>query len=213
MKPQPQPVERSAHLDAGRVILRDGSHLCVALEAGGEVIARRAASCLLQPEPGDRVLVGLVPEPWILAVLERDESRPAEVAFEGDAVLRSRTGRLDLRAPEVKLTAGDAVTLAARKLGLQGGAAEVVVDRLEVRGRAATACFDEVGLVARLCDRVAERVTERAARVFRFVSELDQLRAHRFDHRAEKSAQIKAEQLAIVARQVAKIDGEQVHIG
>lgn len=212
MKPKPQIREPMAHLDAGRIILREGGQLGVILEEGGEVIARRAASCLLQPEPGDRVLVAFVAEPWILAVLERDESRPAEIAFEGDAVVRSR-GRLDLRAPEVQVSGGGRLNLAARKIGLQGGAAEIAVDRLEARGRAATGSFDEVSLVARLCDRVAERVTERAARVFRFVSELEQLRARRFDHRAETSAQIQAEQLAVVARQVAKIDGEQVHIG
>ena len=178
------------------------------------MIARRAASCLLQPEPGDRVLVSLVPEPWILAVLERDESRAAEVAFEGDAVVRSRSGRLELKAAAgIHLTASTAIDMLARSLRYQGAKAEVVVDCLEATGRAATASFDEVGLVARICDRVAERVTERAARVFRFVSDFDQLRARRFDYRAEKSAEIKAEQLAVVARQVAKIDGEQVHIG
>src|SRR5690606_38231936 len=138
-----------SNLGSGRVILRDGTQLCVALEEGGEVIARRAASCLLQPEPGDRVIVGAVPEAWVLAVLERDETRPAELAFEGDAVVRSRRGRIDLRAPEVQVSAGRRVGLAAREMSLQGGAAQIAVDRLEARGRAATASFDEVSLVAR----------------------------------------------------------------
>src|SRR5262245_6060935 len=84
----------------GRVMLRDASSFSIALERGqGEVIARRAASCLLQPEPSDRVLVALAPEPFVLAVLERGSDRRAELAVDGAAVLRV-SGTLELDAEQ-----------------------------------------------------------------------------------------------------------------
>jgi hypothetical protein len=49
--------------------------------------------------------------------------------------------------------------------------------------------------------------------VYRFVGELDQLRARHLDYRAAETAQIKGDTTVVSARQVVKIDGEQVQIG
>ena len=58
-----------------------------------------AASCLLRPAAGNRVLIydGEGGERWILTVLERADAEPAVVAT---------TGPLTIKAPRVALTAG-----------------------------------------------------------------------------------------------------------
>ena len=77
-------------LPAGRVRLGEGDRCTVTLEDDGtDVVARRAASCLLAPEPGDRVLLTLQPEPFVLAVLERDADRVARLEIEGNAALKA----------------------------------------------------------------------------------------------------------------------------
>jgi hypothetical protein len=198
----------------GRVLLQQGDNYTVSTEEGGEVVARRAPSCLLAPAPTDRVLVALVPEAFVLAVLERDAVRKSEVVFDGDAVVRSRHGRLDLDASEgVRISTHKAIELVSRTMSLASGKAELFIEDLTAVAARARASFDEAGLVAKTVDTVAERMVERAARVFRFVSELDQLRARHFDYRAEHSAQIKGENTVVVAREVARMDGEQIHIG
>lgn len=61
---------------------------------------RLGASCLLQPTPGDRVLVwsGGDGERWILHVLDQSGSEPALVALKRP---------LTIKAPRVSLSAGD----------------------------------------------------------------------------------------------------------
>lgn len=52
---------------------------------------RRAVSCLIAPQAGDRVLISSVDNQiWLLAVLERDESRQAELSVPGDLHIQSQ---------------------------------------------------------------------------------------------------------------------------
>jgi len=204
----------------GRVQGRSGDCFAVTLEdrqptrGPTDVIAPLAASCLLVPEPGDRVLVALSPQPYLLAVLERSAQRPARVEFPGDATIVSRAGTLALAGREgVRVTAGKAIGLWSQSLSVRTGKAELVAETLGSAVQSLRANVQQLGVVTHTCEVVAERIAQRAARVYRFVSELDQLRAQHFDFRAEQSAQVKGETTVVTARQVAKIDGEQVHIG
>ena len=183
----------------GRVVRMDGDRCVVAADAA-RVYARRAAGCLLVPEVGDRVLVAVRPEPWVLTVLERGGEGRARLEVEGDATLHTRGGGLRLAADtDVEVRAPGRVEVATRE-------ATVVAEH--GRGH-----FGELGVVARVCDHVVERLTQRASRVYRFVRDLEQLRAGRVDLRAEQTAQLSAEVTTVSARQVVKVDGEQVHIG
>lgn len=212
--PRTDSTTEAPRLAHARVVLTEGERFSLALEGGGERLARRAASCLLVPRPGDRVLVDLGAEAFVLAVLEQGGERPAEVLFEGDATIRSRTGRIDVDAPEgLRVSTRRTFEVVSRAVAIASGKAELVLGEVSAVAAIARASFDDAGLVARTFDVVAERITERAERVFRFVSEMDQLRARHFDYRAEHSAQIKGENTVVVARQVARVDGAQVHIG
>ena len=208
-----QPSDPHTLLSA-RVALRDGQSFCLVVEdEGRDLVARRAASCLLAPEPGDRVVVALTPEPFILAVLVRHGERAAEIGFVGDARIVA-SGRLELRGEEeLGLRSRGAVSLLSRALGIRTGRTELFSQQLDAVVQRARSSFDELGIVSRLVDRVSERVSERAERVYRFVGELDQLRARHLDYRAAETAQLKGDSTVVTARQVVKVDGEQVHIG
>ncbi len=181
----------------------------------GELIARRAASCLLVPRPGDRVLLACAPAPYLLAVLERDEpQRPQEIAFDGDARIVARQGRLELDAEEgLRFRTRKAIDALADRLRVRTGAAELVSRAVDAVAERVRINADTLGVVARHHDAVCERISQKAERVYRFVAELDQLRAHTFDYRAEHTAQIRGDNTVMVARELAKIDGEQIHVG
>jgi len=219
---EPQPG-----LMAGRVLLRQGEHYAVALEqpnserggglrgrVAGERRARRAASCLLVPEPGDRVLLALEPEPFIVAVLERGGEQPAALRLDGDVRLEVPSGKLDIAASEgVRLRSDRAISLLSRALRIESGSGELLFGRLEAVASATRAHIGKLSLVADTCDVVAERIAQRAKRAYRFVEELDQLRARYLDHRADDLLQLKGKNTVLTAREVTKIDGEQIHVG
>lgn len=197
-------------LPSGRVRLRDGERFTVTLQ-GGDVIAKRAASCLLVPEPGDHVLLTLSPSPFVLAVLERGEGQAVVELPEEVSV---RAGRLELQGEHgVAISTKGPLSLTADRTSLRSRLTELATHDLTTIAKRARAHLESANLVSETLDVVTERITSRAARVFRFVTELDQLRARHFDHRADHSARVHAENTVITATEVVKLDGEQIHVG
>ena len=68
--------------EVAEVVSREGEAMLV--QAGARrLAARRAASCLLEPEPGDTVLIGGdLARCYVLAVLERVADGPARLSIE-----------------------------------------------------------------------------------------------------------------------------------
>ncbi|MBI4955031.1 MAG: DUF3540 domain-containing protein [Myxococcales bacterium] len=151
----------------------------------------RAKSCLVAPEQRDRVLCAIEHDAvFVLAVLSGAEGATTRVT-----------------------AAGDELSIEARQITIRAEAGTVAVDRLGVFGSLVNAQVRKVVLLADQLDAVAERIAQRAKRVFRFVEDVDQLRAGIVDIRAESLAAIRAENALISARVLAKIDGEQINLG
>jgi hypothetical protein len=50
-------------------------------------------------------------------------------------------------------------------------------------------------------------------RSYRFVEEADQVKAQRIDYAAEKSVCLRGENALVVAEELVKVDGGQIHLG
>ncbi len=87
------------------------------------------------------------------------------------------------------------------------------MEELGYLGRLVQAEVAKVAVLAQEVDSVVTRLSQRAKRVFRFVEELDQTRAGTIDARAQGTLALRAENATISARVLAKVDGEQIHIG
>lgn len=204
-------VERRPELEAGSVERTTGG-LAVRLASGVQG-ARRAKSCLVLPEPGDRVLCAIEPDRvYVLAVLEGRAA--TRVSAEGDLTVDVPCGRLALRSAEgLDLLGARDVRLAADELEVSARRGTVLVGELGFVGRLLEAQAKKVSLVAHEVDAAVGSLFQRAKRAFRIVEEIDQLRAGTVDIRAERLAAVRAETTVIAARVLAKIDAEQVHIG
>ncbi|MCC6523158.1 MAG: DUF3540 domain-containing protein [Polyangiaceae bacterium] len=172
--------------------------------------AKRAKSCLVAPEPGDRVLCSLDgATAYVLAVL--DGAADTRVVADG---------KLEVRADEL--------ALAGRRVGVEGAEVAIHAGALRMHAQSAVAALEELRLLGRsleanVADKVvlfAERVEARASRLltrakhaFRFVEGLEQVRAGHYDLRAEGLAALRGENTILAARVLAKLDGEQVKIG
>lgn len=191
--------------DQDRMGVRLGPHAAV-------VEATRAASCLLAPRVDDRVLVSRRDDGrcYILSVLER-----ADPTATADLSVAGHLGDTKLRTREVlHLEGSEGLRLLTRRaFQLSSRRAEIVTGSLSATAKRAIASIDDAGLVAKALDTAVERMTTRAARVFRFVSETDQTRAKHIDARAADTARISADNTVITAREVVKVDGSQVMIG
>ena len=177
--------------------------------------ARRARSCLVAPEIGESVLCAFGPAgTFVLAVLEGGDGAPTRLSADGDLHIQSRDGRVAISSPEgVDLVSGGALAMTSAELHVRARKGSVAVQELGLFGKLLQAEVAKVALVAHEVDTVLTRLTQRARRVFRFVEEVDQTRAGTIDLRAQNLVGIRGENAVISARVLAKVDGEQIHLG
>ena len=113
----------------------------------------------------------------------------------------------------VDIVAAEDVAVQSGQFHLRAKVGSVAVEDLGFFGRLLRAEVGKVAVVAQELDSRLDRWSLRAKRVFRFVEEIEQLRAGTIDMRAESLAAVRGENTVVSARVLAKIDGEQVHIG
>ncbi len=207
-------AENAVLQETGRVVLADDRVFAVRTPSGSRQ-ARRAVSCLVEPEVDDRVLVAVEGgSAWVLAVLERRAGAPLSLGAEGDVTFRLQNGAFAVAAQEgISLaTAGDATVVAA---GLHVDAAEgsMRVERMSYLGQFLRGEVERIQLVAGALDAFLERLVQKVKRSFRTVTEIDQLRAGQIDYTAEQNARIHAENAVVTAQKLVKIDGQQIHVG
>ncbi|MFK7991867.1 MAG: DUF3540 domain-containing protein [Sandaracinaceae bacterium] len=178
--------------------------------------ARRAASCLLAPRTGDSVIVA-VPAAgplWVLAILERqDEDAPHVLRVEGDLELDA-SEHVRVRASSgIEFATPGRFKVGARKLAVMAIDAALSTEQLSVVGRTVSAQAETLKSVWNVVDSIADRVTLHAKRSYRFIEEMDVTRAEQVDTRAEHTMHLRGKNTFLTAEDLAKIDGEQVHLG
>ncbi|WP_061290214.1 DUF3540 domain-containing protein [Azotobacter vinelandii] len=205
---EPQGAALPANLSA-RVVAARGDDLFLVELEGRAHECRRAASCLLLPEPGDRVLIAAVdstPELYLLAVIERASAGPARLQVDGDLLLASGRGSVRLRAAQ-------SLDLASERLALRAASAELAVERLNCSGALWQGTLGTVRLVGRVCETMVDRLMQVARVSFRRVEQLEQVRAAQLDYEGSVRLRLRGRHTAITARDVLKAKGRQVHIG
>jgi len=183
--------------------------------ATGAFPATLAKSCLVAPEVGDKVLCAIDGDGvYVLAVLAGRAGAATKIAATGDLHLEARGGRVSVCGSEgVDVAGAGPVTIAGPEVHVRAQRGTVAVQELGFFGRLLQAEVGKVALVAQEVDSVVTRLSQRAKRVFRFVEEIDQTRAGTVDIRAQSLLGLRAENAVISARVLAKLDGEQIHIG
>jgi hypothetical protein len=165
----------------------------------GECVARRAASCLLLAQPGDRVLVSgpNASALYVIAVLETASVRPCQLALGQDAEI-SVSGKLSLATDELVVLARRATTM---------------IDQLSSFGRELSASIGKLKLVGNLLETFFDRVGHFAGHSVRTVEGVDQARSGTIDYRATQSLSLQGSEIIATAKTLVKVDGGQIHIG
>jgi len=177
--------------------------------------ARRALSCLLEPALGDRVwVVGEDGTYFITAVLERSASVPLQLAMEGDVNLAVRNGRFNIAATQgIELATPQALGLTAGELNVKARKGHFLVEQIHCLGQRLRAELSEIKLLGQFFDSVLERISLRVKRSYKTVEEVDMLRSEQIDFRAGKNLHLHGQNALMSAKELVKIDAEQIHLG
>jgi Protein of unknown function (DUF3540) len=202
-----------AYQQAGRVV-GAGEGVFVVVSGQAEVEARRAVSCLVEPRVGDEVLLAVLPErAYLLAVLERQGS-DVSLGVDGDLQVKVPKGRFVVAAAEgVSFVSGKELGVVAGEVKVHAGRGSVLVESLSYLGTVVQAEIEKVKVRATAFDSTVERLTQRLKRGYRFVEELEQLRAERVDYVAKKNMSLRGENMLVTAEDLVKVDGAQIHLG
>ncbi|ASL44494.1 hypothetical protein bAD24_I13505 [Burkholderia sp. AD24] len=200
---------------AGTVLALLHDDLLLVACAGARLTCRRAFSCLIAPEIGDRVVVSHVEpqRPHVLAILDRPHGRGACIRVDGDLVLES-SSHLHFRAGQnLQLHADDHLALHGKRLALEADEAALVarkasLDCAEFEGHAGA-----LRLIGKSLENVFERVVQIAKASFRTVETVDHLRCAHLDYAASEAARLHGKHTLLTAERLAKLDAQQIHLG
>ncbi|GAB1577873.1 DUF3540 domain-containing protein [Bordetella petrii] len=192
----------------------DSVHFTVSnREHGRQYRVKRAASCLLMPEPGDKVLVsgdaagGL----YIIAVLEQGAGGRANLRVDGELALSA--DRLSLTANDRVAIATDAFSLKARSGAIE--AADWAVE--SQRYTLASVELDVAAMTARYTGDQRESyfrsVSETTGRSARYVTGTDTVKAINLDYAADFIARLSGNTTLINGETLVKADGKQILVG
>ena len=177
--------------------------------------ARLASSCLLLPAPGDEVLVCRLEErAWILAVLERAQEGPAVLRNRTDLVFQSTDGCVKIEGGQgVQVETQGECKISAGRLRMSSRLLEVVNEKLSWVGNRLEGRFRSLRMVGDTIDSVVNRLFQRARFARREIEGLEQVRCAKLDYSAESTMRLHARHVMTLADDLAKIDGDQIHLG
>ncbi|WP_437736666.1 DUF3540 domain-containing protein [Sorangium sp. So ce1335] len=204
----------AVYQEVGRVV-RAAAGAFVVASGAAELEARRAVSCMVEPEADDVVLVSVLPGrgAYILAVLERHGS-DVSVVLEGDLRVKLPSGRFVVGAAEgVTFASAKEVGVVAGEVKVNARQGSILVESLSYLGTAVQAEIEKARVKAAAFDASVERIVQRVKRAYRFVEEFEQLRAERVDYVAKKNMSLRGENTLVTAEELVKLDGAQIHLG
>jgi len=199
----------TALLQYGSVLKSDSAPIRVATDTAA-FQAGVAASCLVRPEPGDKVLVSIdeLGGAYVLAVLERarHRRRPTCLVFDGEVRLQVRNGGLAVAADQ-------AVTLAAGEVELDAHAGKMRIGALSFAGKIVETQVENVKLVANALSSVIRRTVQRVTSSYRYVEEHDEIQSSSTRMLVDGTLTMQTKNTMHTAEGHIKIDAEQIHLG
>ncbi len=182
----------------------------------GTVEAIRASSCLIQPRPGDKVLIcsQLEGPSYVLAVLERRAEGPLDMLVDTDIIIGSKRGSVTLQSNKnLELDSGQSIELKSPRLSAKFEFAQLVFTSLSYMGQVLDATLGKLKTTSHVIETIAERVQQTFKNSYKTVEESEFMKAGSIHHLASKLLNIRGRYSVITAKKDVKINGRHIHMG
>ena len=189
-------ISQPEGLHTGTVYLSQGGQLLIQQEAG-LICAQCAASCLLEPQNKDKVLVAYTAqgEAWVIAVLHRSEA-PATLLLPPDTTL-----------------CADKLHIAAPQLHVQSINMRLHAKALHMGGRVLLQTFENIRNVSRTLSVHALQKVAKYGNLREKVTQLAEYTMERVRHNVRTSLRMRSENMDLKAKKIVNVDGEHIKIG
>ncbi len=179
------------------------------VRTGAETVtAKQADGCLLQPQPGDTVLLSLSPHGnhYILTVIERARKEHNDIVLSGDVTLTAMGGSINLEAEHCLNLESPGIRVDAQEGALN-------IESCSFLGKLFNGHVESINLLGKNCNSLFKRMTQRLEVLFRHVSAHEEMQAASSRRVVDGHCVIQAENTTVLSEKVSKIDGKQVQLG
>lgn len=217
MNPSIVPIQADSE-NTGNLVaeVKSLSKACVIIDCHGRVIsAKRAFSCLISPKVGDRVMVNCADgDYFILAILDRAGHQDMTLDFPSSVQLDVKTGGLGIAASEnIDFLTAKSCNLMSRDLNLKSTEMNLQTGVLKSQTQKIEAHSRDIHLFTEMLNTVAERVTQRATMVVRWVENIESLNIGNVIQKIRHNYTTHADQAVITAKSDMRIDAKRIHMG
>ncbi|MCF8104182.1 MAG: DUF3540 domain-containing protein [Desulfohalobiaceae bacterium] len=184
------------------------------LLSGQTLQAVKAFSCLIDPEPEDKVICCRDNEQtvYILGILERNKGRSLQMSFPADASLVSGKGNLNILAEESVTLGAENINSFSRKAVYKSKQAYFSSDQVAAQGRELQASFKTVRVICNLMNTMARQVIDKFKGYIRHTEDNDQVQAGQLTRRTEGLFSMDSRHTVMVSKRETKIDGEKIYM-
>ncbi len=200
----------AACADDGRFTVRSGAQ---------HYDASVAVSCLVPPQPGDRVAcwrfaASDTDTVFIVAVLTRaTEAAPLRVSLGEGVELSAEHGRLTVSAGQSLQLRAPSCEVHAEQAELRAGKVSLVYRTLQSVGELAALTVGQLRLVGTMLSSVFDQQVHHARQHQRTVDGVDRLDAKVIQQHASSLLHLQGENLLANGERVIKMQGTQIHLG
>lgn len=177
---------------------------------------RIAASCLIQPEVGDTVLV-YSPENakdgFILSVLIQANPNQAFVQLPGGVGFDVSEGNLNLKAKELSLHSTESMHFQTPSLHISASRAQTNIKQASGLFQSIDIQALRISTTAKVMTTVAKRLIEKVVDSFRWVDQTDQTHAGRVRTKVEGHFHVQSRHTTMRSDGHVRIDGEKIDLG
>ena len=177
---------------------------------------KRAASCLVEPQLGDLVLIcdcGEHQVGYITAVLQSAKEDQAAVKLPGWVTLNSSLNGLDIEARQIALKGQQSISLVAPHLEMNAAAATVRVSHWKSWSESVESHVVRASLVATSLTSHIGTAISRIKSSWRKVEGLDESQAGRSRLLVDGQHKVEAEHVTVKAQGYVRIDGKKIDLG
>ncbi len=197
------------------LVIGGGADNWIIQSGTGTYKARKAFSCLVVPEIGDRVLSVLLPSgnSSILAILERKQSQTTRLRFDGDVDISSSRSIRMFASKSLDACSGDAMNFDSKEFSLRSKMVSLLFDRLNATGSEANQNINKVKILTKSIETVSETSRQVTRYAFRLVSGLESVNAGEVLQSIKKRFTVQSRQLNMLAEEDANLNAKRVHLG
>ena len=183
--------------------------------AGGTIKAKKAFSCIIDPEPDDIIICtenenGAA---YILGIIERPATQKMSLSFPSDTRIQVKQGSLNI-------TSMDSVTIASKDLNCfskrvihKSPEAIVSYEHITANGNELQASFKTVRLISNLINTMAKQVIDKFKGYIRSTEDNDMVKAGQMARQAHGVYSMDSKHTIMKSKKSTIIDGDKILMG